>query len=282
MYPPIDPLYPTGVRLPYTETGDPDGVPVLLLHGLSDSRLSFDPLVPHLPDSIRAIAATQRGHGDAAKPLIGYGVEQLAGDAHSLLDELRIDRAVVVGHSLGAWVAAKLAARHPGRVRGLILTGALGPARANPVLAELFAEIQELEDPVSPAFVRDFQAATVERPLTDGLLADFVAESLKLPARVWRGLGRGFADLNLGGELERISAPTRLIWGERDTIATRSEQRLLLNAIGHAELSVYEGTGHAVHWEEPQRFAAELASFVAAPGAAPAGSSDRVAATAGQ
>ena len=57
---------PTGVTLQYVEQGDPAGIPVLLLHGATDSWRSFEPVLPHLPSSIRAFALTQRGHGDAA------------------------------------------------------------------------------------------------------------------------------------------------------------------------------------------------------------------------
>ena len=56
------------VRLPYVEQGDPDGTPVLLLHGITDSQRSWEPVLPLLPESIRAIAVTMRGHGDAERP----------------------------------------------------------------------------------------------------------------------------------------------------------------------------------------------------------------------
>ena len=62
----------TGVTLPYVEQGDPAGVPVLLLHGYTDSWRSFEDTLAHLPDSIHAIALTQRGHGDADRPATGY------------------------------------------------------------------------------------------------------------------------------------------------------------------------------------------------------------------
>jgi pimeloyl-ACP methyl ester carboxylesterase len=76
--------------LPYVEQGDADGVPVVLLHGVTDSWRSFEPVLPHLPDSIRAIAVTQRGHGDAPKPESGYLIEDLAGDVVALMDELQL------------------------------------------------------------------------------------------------------------------------------------------------------------------------------------------------
>jgi non-heme chloroperoxidase len=213
MYALFDPMsLPGGVRLPYVESGDRDGTPVLMLHGLGESRRAFEPVLSRLPESIRAVAATQRGHGDAAKPVAGYGLEQYVGDALALLDRLRIGRAVVVGHSLGAWVAERLAIERPDRVGGLLLTGIVSPAGANRAHAEPFA-------------------------------------------------GRGAIDPSDG--LERIAAPTRLIWGDRDEFADRAEQAALLAAIRGAGFRVYEGAGHAPHREQPQRFATELTSFVA-------------------
>ncbi|HYF06263.1 MAG TPA: alpha/beta fold hydrolase, partial [Acetobacteraceae bacterium] len=61
-----------GIRLPYAESGSTDGLPVLLLHGYSDSLHSFDLLRPHLPAGLRAIAPSQRGHGDASRPDAPY------------------------------------------------------------------------------------------------------------------------------------------------------------------------------------------------------------------
>lgn len=60
------------VTLQYAQQGNPSGTPVLLLHGLSDSWHSFERVLPHLPESIRAFALTQRGHGDASRPAAGY------------------------------------------------------------------------------------------------------------------------------------------------------------------------------------------------------------------
>src|SRR5215218_9009180 len=65
----------TGVTLPYVEQGDPTGVPVVLLHGITDSWRSYEPVLPYLPDSIHAFAPTQRGHGDSDRPATGYRFE---------------------------------------------------------------------------------------------------------------------------------------------------------------------------------------------------------------
>src|SRR4051812_47128348 len=90
-----------GIELPYIEQGDPTGVPVILLHGYSDSCYSFYRLLPFLPPSIRAFALTQRGHGDADRPEAGYAPSDFAGDVAQFAEALGLGPVVVVGHSMG-------------------------------------------------------------------------------------------------------------------------------------------------------------------------------------
>jgi pimeloyl-ACP methyl ester carboxylesterase len=223
-------------------------------------------VLPHLPPEIRAIAVTQRGHGDAERPAEGYAPSDLAGDAVALLDTLEIERAVVVGHSMGAWVAERVAIDHPDRVGGIVLAGAIGPVDANPVAAEIMSDVAAFSDPVDPDWVRGFQVSTTERPLAPEQLDVFVAESLKLPARVWQATATGFPRGDLYGELAAIEAPSVVIWGDRDSVGPREEQLRIVAAVGGARLTVYEGIGHALHWEQPERFAADVAGFAVAVG----------------
>jgi non-heme chloroperoxidase len=232
------------VRLPVIERGDADGVPVVLLHGLSDSGGSFDPVLSHLPRSVRALAVTQRGHGEAPKPHDG------------------VQRAVVAGHSMGSIVATRLALDAPERVAGLVLMGAK-PTFNDPALDDLWVAMRELEDPVDPEFVREFQESTLARPIPPGMLDIVVAESLKMPARVWHALIEPTLRADHSAELGRIAAPTLVAWGDRDDISTRSDQDALVRSIPDARLVVYRGGGHAFHWEDPSAFARDLVAFLA-------------------
>lgn len=253
-----------GVRLEYEERGDPDGVPVLLLHGATDSRRSWDPVLPHLPPSVRAIALSQRGHGDAERPgQASYRYEDMAADAVAVIEALDLDPAIVVGHSMGAWVAERVAIDHPEVVLGTVLVGAIGE---NAVLVEVRNEVAGLADPIDPEFAREFQLGTTERPLPPSMLDGFAAESLKLPAWLWHRLFDGFLEIDMRSELGAIRSPVLLLWGDRDVFDTRAEQDWLLGTLPDARLTVYEGTGHAVHWDEPERFAADLAAFALAQG----------------
>jgi pimeloyl-ACP methyl ester carboxylesterase len=249
------------VHLPFLVQGDPAWPPVVLLHGLSDSWRSFEPVLPYLM-SLRSIAVTQRGHGDAPKPDEGYDIEQLAADVAGVLDDAGVSRAVVVGHSMGSLVAARMAVDHADRVSGLVLMGAK-PTFDVPELQGLFEAVATFEDPVDPGFIREFQESTVVRAVPPSIIDVAVAESRKLPARVWRALAAEGLRADNTADLGRIEAPTLLIHGEQDAYVTREDQDVFLREIPDARLRVYEGTGHAMHWEDPARVAHDLMSFVA-------------------
>jgi pimeloyl-ACP methyl ester carboxylesterase len=133
--------------------------------------------------------------------------------------------------------------------------------RGNPQLAELSDAVSSLTDPVDPGFVREFQMSTLAQPVPRVFFDTVVRESLKLPARVWRAVLRGLLDADFSRDLGRIKAPTLIVWGDQDTLFLRGEQEALAAAIPGSRLSVYPGAGHALHWENPRRFAADLTAF---------------------
>lgn len=253
----------TGVSLPYVEHGSPSGVPLVFLHGVTDSWCSWQPVLPHLRDGIRAFALTQRGHGGASKPRRGYRMRDFAADVAAFLDALEIESAILVGHSMGSTVARHFAAAQPQRTRGLVLAGSIGRFRANAALVDYRrSTIDPLTDPIDANVASEFQISTLAQPIATSYLDLVVAESLKVPARVWRASFEGMFDDDGIDELHRIDAPTLLVWGDRDSMAPQSDQQLLLAAIKGAQLRTYRGAGHALHWEEPQRFAADVDAFV--------------------
>jgi pimeloyl-ACP methyl ester carboxylesterase len=241
---------------------------MLLLHGVTDSWRSFERVLPHLPASIHAFALTQRGHGDAERPATGYRTRDFAGDVAAFADALGLGRVVVVGHSMGSTNAQCFSIDYPARVLGLVLAGSFASYRDNPLVVELWeTSVSRLADPIDPAFVREFQESTVGQPVPPEYLNMVVQESLKVPARVWRAAFEGFLEDAVAGQLGRITAPTLIAWGARDAFCRRADQDALLAVIAGSRLIAYENAGHALHWEEPRRFAADLVAFVESLGA---------------
>src|SRR5262245_834674 len=150
------------VSLDYAVQGRQLGVPVLLLHGITDSRRSFDRVMPRLPASIRAFAVSQRGHGDSDRPEDGYAPHDFAADIAAFMDRFQLPASVIVGHSMGATVAQRFAIEYPERTCGLVLISSFRRTKNHPRVLDLWeSTVSKLEDPIDPAVARDFQLSTV-------------------------------------------------------------------------------------------------------------------------
>jgi non-heme chloroperoxidase len=248
-----------GVKLPYVERGNAAGVPVIFLHGITDSLRSFDLLLPRLPRSVRAFAVTQRGHGDAARPETGYAAADFAADIAEFMDFVGIKSAVIVGHSMGSFNAQRFAMDYPERVSGLVLIGSFPTCKDNREVLE-FVEIvvRPLSDPIPREFAVEFQQSTFAKPIPP----EFFETIVNVPARVWKAAFDELKNSDNSDELGKIKAPTLLIWGELDAYFPRGDQEKLLEKINNSELIVYPEVGHAPHWEEPQKVADDIVNFI--------------------
>jgi non-heme chloroperoxidase len=255
-------VLPGRCELPYVEQGNPTGVPLVLLHGLTDSWRSFEPVLPYLPEHIHAFALTQRGHGDSVCPAATYRTRDFAADVAAFLKSLGLGPAIVVGHSMGSTNALRFAIDFPDLTRGLVLVGSFATYKRNPVVKELWDSVAQLTDPIEPAFALEFQKSTLARAIPPAFLEAVVQESLKVPAHVWRAALEGLMEDDFVSEVGRIKAPTRIVWGDRDAFCPRRDQETFLETIHGSKLSVYEEAGHALHWEDPAHFAADLVEFV--------------------
>lgn len=249
--------------LDYVEQGDPTGLSLVLLPGLSDSWRSFEPALAELPGSLHVFAVSQRGHGESSRSVSGFRPADYARDVIDLLDALDVERAVLVGHSSSTLTARLVASSHPRRTAGLVLIASPLTLQGNAAAAELAATVLDaLDDPVPEEFVREFVTSTVGPSVSAPFLEAMVSESRKVPAHVWRDTFRGVLEHDDTDSVQRVVAPTLLVWGDADDLVRRSDQEALAAAITSSRLLVYAGVGHSPHWEEPSRFAADVTAFV--------------------
>lgn len=254
---------PDQVTVPYVDRGDPQGIPVLLIHAVADSWRALELLMVELPDSIRAIALTQRGHGDASRPESGYCPEDFAADIVAFMDALQLEACVMVGASSGGFVIRHVALIAPSRVLALVFLGSPATLRDKPVVRELWeSTLSKLTDPIDRRFVRDFLESTLVRPVPRAFLETMEQESLKVPARVWRATMEGLVNDDSLRELHAINVPTLIVWGDEDRIIPRSDQETLAEAIPGSRLMVHAGGGHAFYWEDPVLTASDLVAFI--------------------
>ena len=259
----------TGLEFEVACCGDMEN-PIVMLHGYGDSWYSFNGMLEALPDDKSAVAITQRGHGNSAKPEEDYSTQQYARDAIGVLDALGISQAPIVGHSMGTFIAQEIALTAPSRVSHLILIASAVTAD-NDVVAGLAEEVATLGDPVPRAFVHEFQAGTCANPLGPGMaLNQIVDESMLLPARVWRDALQGLLAYRPRGvdpDLSSIDCPTLILWGDEDGLFLADEQTRLNQKIAGSELMIYEGVGHGLQWEAPVEAMTDTLSFMARRGA---------------
>lgn len=252
----------TGITLSYAAIGDASAPAVVLLPGPTDSWRSYEPVLDHLSSSVRTIAVSQRGHGDSDKPLDGYRVEDFAADVPPLLDALGVERAVLAGHSGSCLVVRRIAIDHPERVAGLVLEASPTTLRGNADLTEFVdSVVSGLQDPIDPTLARSFVADTSSENLAPALVDQLITELVKVPAKVWKAMFAGLLVYDDVAEIEHITAPTLLVWGDADGLVDRDMQTTLAERIPHAELLIYNGLGHTPRWEDPARFARDLATF---------------------
>ncbi len=252
----------TGMTLQYVVQGDPKGRVIVLLHGAGDSWHSWELALPHIPKTYRTYAVTLRGHGLSDHPAKGYSRAEFTSDVTALLKMLNLRDVTLVGHSLGSFVAQVVAQDDvEGRLSRLVLVGS-GPGAARDPNAPISSYFASVKDPISYEFARDFQASTAFVPLPPAFLEMMIAEVQRAPAAMFHELAKGSSDPQHVEKLGRIKAKTLLLWGDKDAMFKKADQDALLKAIPGSRLISYADTGHALHWEYPERFAKDLTTFI--------------------
>ena len=254
---------PNHLLIPFLEKGDQNGKALIMLHGIADSCVAFEPMLPFLSKEFRSLAVTLRGHGDAGKPETGYSTSDFVEDLVLFLDKLGIEKAVLLGASSGGFPARSFAAAYPERTEGLILLGSPAVLGDKPGVKKLWDEvISKLEDPISENFVQSFSQGLETGNIPEDYLEIIVKENLKAPARVWIKTIQGIMEEPFPGTLGQIKAETLILWGDQDVISTREDQEMLEKAISNASLRVLSGLGHLLYWESPERVAKEINEFL--------------------
>jgi len=220
------------------------GPPLILVHGLAGSARWWAHNIPALSRSFRTIAIDLPGSGSSPRGhrlVLDEAADQMA----ATMDRLGIDRASVIGHSMGGLIAGGLAADHPERVDRLVLVDAaflsLGRTAVRPV--------------TGPAVTLRWTARSLLRVVAeDGLRTGpvrLVDTTIQLLTTDWRS------------RLPRIQSPTLVIWGEHDRICPLTIGRQIVASVRDSRLVVVKGAAHNPMWERPDVFDREVLDFLA-------------------
>ena len=260
----------TGIRISYVELGSKRGDPVVLLHGATDSYVSFSQVGTALANmGYHVYIPELRGHGNTSKPTgQAYTPGLLAKDIDAWMHQLGLTKAHVVGHSLGSFVAQELAISYKSRVSSLTLIGSAAKTTGNLALGwvlegdDEFPGLIAFGDDIPDEFIVDWTASSNYDPA-------FVTATYKhaksLPAYVWVN---AFSALEVDNtaRLSKIKVPVQIIWGENDDFFPIEDQNELQSALGSAaaEFIKIAGAGHNTHWEgdSAATIAAEIGRFI--------------------
>jgi pimeloyl-ACP methyl ester carboxylesterase len=256
------------VDLHYVDAGD--GPPLLLLHGLGGSTFGFRYLIPLLSPRFRVLAVDLKGFGYSERPPSGdYSLTAQARLVKDLMDALNIERAAVLGHSLGGAVAMHLAVAFPERVERLILVSSASDRETRRGVRG--AGLLRLFLPVVGAFTlqnRWFRERSLRSGCYDpAYITPEVMEGYLRPSRIRgyiRSLGKLMVDRKNDPPLDpsAIRQPTLIIWGEGDRWLPPSRGRALQEFIPDSRLVIVERAGHLVLEEQPEESARTISDFL--------------------
>jgi pimeloyl-ACP methyl ester carboxylesterase len=266
-----------GRALSFVDTGT--GPAVLFVHGLLGSHRNWAHLIDRLDDTYRVIVPDLFGHGASAKPVGDYSLGAHAGTLRDLLDRLGVERATLVGHSLGGGISMEVCYLFPERVERLVLVGSGGLGReVSPLLRSATLPGAEWVLPVIASewmldrvhSVGRVLSRTGWRPGSDltALWQGFTSLSDADSRRAFLATTRAVVDP--GGQTvsareflpELIGVPTLVVWGTRDRMIPASHAAAAHSAIPGCRVELFEGAGHFPHLDQPDRFADVLREFV--------------------
>jgi pimeloyl-ACP methyl ester carboxylesterase len=254
------------------------GQPIVFVHGLSGSWPNWLEQLPVLAERHRVIALDLPGFGHSPMPAEEISIPGYARLLDRILQQLRIDAAVVVGNSMGGFIGAELAIAFPRRVERLVLVSAAGlSTHAHPGATRAVPSMRRLERILAPsgAWVASRSDAVARHPrLREAALSVVVRYPSRLPAALVaeqiRGAGKpGFIqalqatlDYDVRERLPEIACPTLVVWGDRDRLITVRDADVFAQMIPDSRKVIFHDTGHMAMLERPAAFNALLEDFL--------------------
>lgn len=263
-----------------------EGPAILLIHGIGDSSATWIDLIPHLAQTHTVIAPDLLGHGRSDKPRADYSVAAYANGMRDLLAVLGIERATVIGHSLGGAVAMQFAYQFPQMIDRLVITSTSGVTKdvhallrlaSVPVVNEWLRLLRlpggRLTAKVAGNVLAQLTAVSLSPMKIFGEAPDIVQLISDIPDRTaylaflktlravvdWRGqvitlLDRCYLTADL---------PVQIIWGAKDSVFPVSHAYLAHAAMPGSRIEIFAGAGHYPFVEDPMRFLQVIEKFLA-------------------
>ena len=267
---------PAGLRIHYKEMGNPEGEPIIFLHGNSSSLHTWEPLAERLGQTYRVIAYSQPGHG-----LTGpaedddYSADGMMRALDAVADAAEVDQFILGGNSMGGWIAWRYALENPDRVKALILIDAAGAPKpeteedppSNIGFRLLRSPIgRYLMQRITPRSIveKSIRESVSNQEIVDDAYIDRHWELLRMPGNRHAAALRSIVDREpeTAERLSDIKAPTLIIWGAEDTLIYPSAAQVFHRRIPKSEMFILNGVGHVPMEEAPDLTAEAIKGFL--------------------
>ena len=262
-----------GLNIHFVEGGK--GPPLLFLHGLGGSWKDWGSNLESLGQAHHVIALDFPGFGGSDKPDRDYSIEWLTDVVQNFLENRKVKRVAVIGHSMGAVVAINLASRPQGPVEKLVVSDAVGIGEKEDFLAYALTKLitgesawKPLEDALRSElktmiadFIRTQKPKTSKEFLASLPKIPFIDKSL-VPMTPAVQMAASIIDFDARSKLSSICQPTLILWGAKDPVAPPKDAHILEKEIPHAILKIFPETGHSPMQEQPARFNEAVREFL--------------------
>jgi pimeloyl-ACP methyl ester carboxylesterase len=247
-----------GVELAYQRTGS--GTPLVLLHGYPLDHTIWEPVLPFLQEGVELILPDLRGFGESSPFKMGYSLVEMAGDLASLLDLLKVGQAVIVGHSMGGYIALAFARAFPARLRGLGLVASQAGADSSDGRKGRYTTAELVRQHGVEVVADSMPARLTSNPDLQRLLREIVLQQPAEGIIAAQEAMAGRADST--PELADYEFPVVIVHGLQDQLVPVERARAILPLLRHGRLIELEGAGHMPMMEAPQATAEALRSLV--------------------
>jgi 3-oxoadipate enol-lactonase len=252
-----------GVRLAYTDHGS--GPAIIAVHGWGGSKAVWRSQIAEFTRDRRLIAIDFRGNGESGRPAgVQYSPHAVAADVVALMDALGIDRAILMGQSMGTLVGQLVYHSHPQHVRALVLTGALAGTPPKGHIAGVWVE-QIVKD-IEANGIRSYLDRNVQyffAPACDPALVRAAAvEAYDFDQQAAIAYCRSVVGLDIRDRLGEIRVPTLIITGTLDGRTPPEESEFMNRHIPDAWLKLIKGAGHLANVEQPAVFNRAVLDFI--------------------
>jgi 3-oxoadipate enol-lactonase len=253
-----------GVKIYYETYGQ--GFPIVFLHPFSTNGYIWYFQTFSFARTNQCVVIDERGHGRSDKPQQGYAIKEMAADVIAVLDELKLDKAVLVGNSIGGMIVMQLNLDYPERVVGNVIVSS-GTNLGAGMPPEAMAAFQQDAEAAFGGLMEGAVSAKTkrERPeILDLMKAQFAVEA-NFPRYVFAAAGadpNGVFNWNITTRLKEIRKPTLVLAGEEDQGTPVAVNKFLADNIPGAQLRVVKDVGHFYQLENPPEFNRELRQFL--------------------